>query len=94
MLKIKNGKRVLSMIVLLTMLFSMFATNVSAITETLGDGKAKTVTVKMKEKFNIMQTVDGVNLNGYAWEYTTDTGFTGPAYCINWGLKNPASTKN
>lgn len=86
------GSKVISLLLLISMLFSM-TVNVSAITETLGDGKAKTVTVKMKEKFNIMQTVDGVNLNGYAWEYTTDTGFTGPAYCINWGLKNPASTK-
>ncbi len=93
MSKKQIGNKVVSFVLLIAMLFSM-AVNVSAAqTETLGDGKAKTVTVTMKEKFNIMQTSDGVNLNGYAWEYLTDTGIVGPAYCINWGLKNPASNK-
>jgi len=89
------GQRVISMLLLIVMAFS-FVTTASAntgYTETIADGKAKTVTITMNEKFNIMQTTDGVKLNGYAWSYKTDTGITGPAYCINFGLKNPASTK-
>lgn len=84
-------KRVLSIILLVSMLFSM--TTAIANTETIGDGKSKMVTVKMMEKFGIMKTTDGVKLNGFSWQYTTDTGITGPAYCINWGLRNPPSTK-
>ena len=87
MLKQNIGKRALSMLLLMTMLFSLFAADVSALTETISDGKSKTVTIKMDEKFSIMQTTAGNKLNGYSWIYTTDTGITGPAYCINWGLK-------
>lgn len=87
------GKRALSILLLVTMLFSLFAADVSALTETISDGKSKTVTIKMDEKFSIMQTTAGNKLNGYSWIYTTDTGITGPAYCINWGLKNPAANK-
>ncbi len=86
------GNKIISLLLLIVMLFSMTA-GVYAEGGTVGDGRSKTVTVVMKEKFSIMQTVDGVNLNGYAWEYTTDTGVTGPAYCINWGLKLPAANK-
>lgn len=93
MLKLNMGKRALSMLLLMTMLFSLFAADVSALTETISDGKSKTVTIKMDEKFSIMQTTAGNKLNGYSWIYTTDTGITGPAYCINWGLKNPAANK-
>ena len=87
------GKRALSILLLMTMLFSLFAADVSALTETISDGKSKTVTIKMDEKFSIMQTTAGNKLNGYSWIYTTDTGITGPACCINWGLKNPAANK-
>ena len=93
MLKLNMGKRALSILLLVTMLFSLFAADVSALTETISDGKSKTVTIKMDEKFSIMQTTAGNKLNGYSWIYTTDTGITGPAYCINWGLKNPAANK-
>ncbi len=93
MLKRNMGKRALSILLLMTMLFSLFAADVSALTETISDGKSKTVTIKMDEKFSIMQTTAGNKLNGYSWIYTTDTGITGPAYCINWGLKNPAANK-
>ncbi len=92
MSKKQIGNKAVSFILLIAMLFSM-AVSANAETETIGDGKAKTVTVKMMEKFSMMETVDGVKLNGYSWEYTTDTGIVGPAYCINWGLKNPPSTK-
>ena len=93
MFKQNIGKRELSMLLLMTMFFSLFAADVSALTETISDGKSKTVTIKMDEKFSIMQTTAGNKLNGYSWIYTTDTGITGPAYCINWGLKNPAANK-
>ena len=88
-----TGKKLTAVFLILVMLCSFNLGAFAASEQTIGDGKSTTVTVKMKEKFSIMRTTDGVKLNGYAWEYKTDTGITGPAYCINWGLKNPSSTK-
>lgn len=90
MMKKHYGKKAISLLLLLSMLFSLFTT-VSA--ETLSDGKAKTVTIQMNEKFNFLETTNGNKLSGYSWTYTTDTGIQGPAYCINWGLNNPPSDK-
>ena len=90
MMKKHYGNRLLSLLLLMSMLFSLVTT---ANAETLSDGKAKTVTIQMNEKFNFLQTTSGNNLSGYSWTYTTDTGIQGPAYCVNWGLKNPPSDK-
>ena len=87
------GRKLTAVFLILVMICSFALGSFAASEQTIGDGKSTTVTVKMKEKFSIMRTTDGVKLNGYAWEYKTDTGITGPAYCINWGLKNPSSTK-
>lgn len=88
MTKIKT--KITALLLLCSMLLSMA---VSVHAETLGDGAAKTVTINMNEKFSFLQTTNGNKLSGYAWGYTTNTGITGPAYCINWGLKNPPSNK-
>lgn len=90
MMKKHNGKRLTSLVLLLSVLFSLFTT---AGAETLSDGKAKTVTIQMNEKFDFLETTNGNKLSGYSWTYTTDTGIQGPAYCINWGLKNPPPDK-
>ena len=90
MMKRNLGRKAAALLLLLCTLFSLVP-NVSA--ESLNDGIARTVTIKMNEKFSLMRTTDGNSLNGYAWEYTTDTGFSGPAFCINWGLKNPPADK-
>ena len=86
-------KKLISVFLALTMLCSLSTTSFALSEGTIGDGNSTTVTIKMKEKFSIMQTTDGVKLNGYSWEYTTNNDITGPAYCIDWGLKNPSSTK-
>ena len=54
-------RRVVALFLLITVLFSM-GININA--ETISDGIAKTVTISMDERFSIMQTTDGVNLNG------------------------------
>lgn len=90
MMKRQIGKRAAALLLLAATLLSL-AVNAGA--ETLGDGAAKTVTISMNEKFSFLETTNGNKLSGYAWGYTTDTGITGPAYCVNWGLKNPPSDK-
>ncbi len=77
----------------LLVLCTLFSCGIVAGAETISDGKSKTVTITMDEMFKYMQTTNGNSLNGEAWTYTTNTGIQGPAYCINWGLKNPASDK-
>ena len=90
MTKRNLGRKAAALLLTLCTLFSAIP-NASA--ESISDGDARTVTIKMNERFSIMRTTDGNSLNGYAWEYTTNTGVTGPAYCINWGLKSPATDK-
>ena len=86
----KKISRITAGVLALSMLISG---SVSAAYETISDGNAKTVTINMMEKYSIMETTSGNKLNGYSWKYTTDNGIEGPAYCVNWGLKNPSSTK-
>lgn len=57
--------------------------------ETLSNGKAKTVTITLNETHYILETEGGTKLQGQSWTYTSDTGITGPAYCVNWGLDIP-----
>ena len=57
--------------------------------ETLSDGKSKTVTIELNETHYILETEGGTKLQGQSWTYTSDTGITGPAYCVNWGLDIP-----
>jgi len=84
------SKRVISFFLAAVMLLSLFSV---ASAETIGDGKAKTVTIDKGQTMNIFKTTSGVRLIGNAWEYMTDTGVKGPAYCINWGLLDPTETR-
>ena len=87
-------RKLMAVFLIISMICSLSVTSLAVSGETVGDGNSTTVTIKMKERFSIMHTTDGVKLNGYSWEYTTNNGITGPAYCIDWGLKNPASAKS
>lgn len=90
MIKTNVRTRLTATLLLLAVLFSL---PIIAGAETISDGQSETVTISMDEKFSIMETTSGNKLNGYAWSYKTNTGITGPAYCVNWGLKNPAADK-
>ena len=85
------GKRTISLLITLSILSSLFTAAVFA--ESIGDGNSKTVTISMDGRYNYLQTTAGNTLGGSYWEYATDDGITGPAYCINWGLRNPPPDK-
>ncbi len=87
-----SGKQIIALLLALITLLSVIPIMpVSA--ETLSDGKAQTVTIKLNETHYILETVGGTKLQGQSWTYTSDTGIQGPAYCINWGLAKPSETK-
>ncbi len=87
---IKIGHKIVSWMLIICMLMSL---GIVANADTISDGKSTTVTITMDEMFSYMETTNGNTLNGESWTYTTNTGIQGPAYCINWGLKNPPADK-
>ena len=89
--KYKRSRVLAFLLAVITLLSVIPVAPVNA--ETLSDGKAKTVTIALNESFHILETKGGTRLQGHSWTYTTDNGITGPAYCINWGLKRPATNK-
>lgn len=80
------SKRVAAGFLVLTLLLTNGI--IPAFAETLANGSSKTVTIAMGTRYEFLTTTNGNSLGGEAWVYTTDTGITGPAYCINHGLKS------
>ncbi|MDL2272986.1 Cys-Gln thioester bond-forming surface protein, partial [Oscillospiraceae bacterium OttesenSCG-928-G22] len=52
----------------------------------IGDG-SKTVTVATNERHEYLKTTAGNTIGGSFYEYTTNDGIKGPAFCINHGLR-------
>ena len=68
-----SGKQIIALLLALITLLSVIPIMpVSA--ETLSDGKAQTVTIKLNETHYILETVGGTKLQGQSWTYTSDTG--------------------
>jgi len=62
-------------------------------TNSIEDSGSKTAKVKQVYRDTILTHSLGAALGGMYWEYTTDKGVSGPAYCINWGLSSPDPEK-
>lgn len=86
-----RGRHVLSLLLALTMMLSMFAQPASAAevtpgsSKSLGDGSTS-VTIAKGTNLHILRKSTGGTIGGSAWTYTSNDGITGPAYCVNWGL--------
>lgn len=63
----------------------MFGVNMSAQASSIADG-SQTCTIGLAEVHNYLSTATGTSLRGRAFEYKTNDGITGPAYCIDHGL--------
>lgn len=63
----------------------MFGVNISAQASSIADG-SQTCTIGLAEVHNYLSTATGTSLRGRAFEYKTNDGITGPAYCIDHGL--------
>ena len=86
--KHKSSRVIAFLLAIITLLSVIPIMPVSA--ETLSDGKASFVTIKLNETHYILETEGGTKLQGQSWTYTSNTGVQGPAYCVNWGLAIPA----
>lgn len=86
-----NLRRVASGLMVLVLLFTSGI--IPAFADSIADGYSKTVTITMGTRYDFLTSTTGNSLGGEAWTYLTDTGLTGPAYCINHGLKAVPSTK-
>jgi len=77
------------------LLLAMFLTSgmIPAFAESISDGNSKTVKISEGTRHEYLTSTSGNSLGGMAWSYKTNTGITGPAYCINHGLKAVPSNK-
>ena len=93
-----KGRHVLSLLLALTMMLSMFAQPASAAevtpgsTKSLGDGSTS-VTIAKGTNLQILRKSTGGTIGGSSWTYTSNDGITGPAYCVNWGLDMVSPSK-
>ncbi len=79
----KHMKKLLAMVLTLCMVLSLCTTFAGAIS--IADG-SQTATIGLAEVHNYLSTTAGTQLRGRAFEYSTNDGLTGPAYCIDHGL--------
>lgn len=75
-------KRFLSALLAVVMILSVMPL---ANAVSISDGSA-TCTVSKTDRHHYLKTTAGTTLGASAYEYTTNDGIKGPAYCINWGL--------
>ncbi|MEG0755850.1 MAG: SpaA isopeptide-forming pilin-related protein, partial [Oscillospiraceae bacterium] len=80
--------RLLSLFLAVATLFSMVVTAGAA---SIGDGSA-TCKVALGEYYHYLTTTAGTTLGAGAYQYTTNDGLSGPAYCIDHGLSLTADT--
>ena len=52
-----------------------------------------TVTVSVSSRREYLSKSTGGTIGGGYWEYTSNDGIQGTAYCVNWGLLGPSSSK-
>ena len=85
------GRKLLAFLLAIATILSLVS-SIPVSAETLSDGQASYVTIKLNETHYVLETRGGTKLQGQSWTYTSDTGITGPAYCINWGLAIPSTS--
>ena len=85
------SNRVITLIITLSMLLAMGTMPAQA--ASISDGNSKTVTVGMGARNYFLSTTYGNNLGGSYWQYTTNDGIIGAAYCIDHGLAAPSASK-
>ena len=79
-------KRVRNMLALLLAAVTLYFTlALPARAAAIADG-SKSVTIAKKERNSFLKTTAGTAIGGSGYNYTTNDGITGTAYCINWGL--------
>lgn len=83
MTKTSSRMRALALFLAMLMLFGILPMTASA--STIADG-SRTCTIAPVERHFYLTTTAGTRLGASAYQYTTNDGLTGPAYCVDHGL--------
>ncbi len=89
-MKHKPFTRILSLLLAAATLASLLTVPASA--ATLNDSGSVTIQYQGRDEFLSKST--GGTLGGSSWTYRSNTGLTGTAYCVNWGLSAVSSSKS
>ena len=81
-MKHKTFTRILFLLLVVTMLAGLFSLSASAASLS-GSG---TVTIQSTSRNEFLNKSTGGSLGGSSWQYTSNDGISGVAYCVNWGL--------
>ena len=89
-MKHKPFTRILSLLLAMATLFSLFTFPASAASLN-GSG---TVTIQYLGRHDYLSKSTGGTLGGSSWTYSSNDGLTGTAYCVNWGLDAVSPSKS
>ena len=79
-MKHKPITRILFLLLVVTMLAGLFSLSASAASLS-GSG---TVTIQSTSRNEFLNKSTGGSLGGSSWQYTSNDGISGVAYCVNW----------
>ena len=77
---IKSPQRLTALVLVLVLLVGAFPFTASAASVAEG---SQTATIAPVERHYFLTTTAGTSLGASAYQYTTNDGITGPAYCVN-----------
>ncbi len=83
-------KRITALILAAITVFSMLTVTASAASLTTSGS----VTIQQAGYGSYLGKSTGGTIGGGYWKYTSNTGATGTAYCVNWGLKGVSPSKS
>jgi hypothetical protein len=87
-------KRLLALFMLLVIALPLLPLGKSS-AATISESGSRWVTIeKGSNRQTYLRTTSGNTLGGNSWEYTTDDGISGGAFCLDWGKNNAPSGKS
>ncbi len=89
-MKHKRFTRLVSILLVLATLFSLVSLPAGA--ATLGDSGS--VKIKADGRHEILEKSTGGTFGSDGWDFTSNDGITGIAYCVNWGLNSVSPNKS
>lgn len=89
-MKHKYLQRIMSMLLVIATLFGLLAVPASAASL----NNSGSVKITQAGFGNYLTKKSGGSIGGGFWQYTSNDGLTGSAYCVNWGLTGVSPSKS
>ena len=83
-------KKLVSMVLVLSLVLGLMVPLASAATLQT----SSSVTVSTSSRGEYLSKSTGGTIGGGYWEYTSNDGIQGTAYCVDFGLSGPSSSKS